>query len=272
LGREVAEDASYNLLDRAFELGFRIFDTAESYGGGSSEIILGRWMRERGIRDAIQIHTKVSTNFSREEIRDALDRSLRRLQTEYVDAYYLHSVPPGLHEAISTLNELRRSGTARRIGICNASVDTLAAAHEIAPLDLCQNVYNLALPEQGKELIPWCTAHAVSFVAYSPLGAGFLTGKYGAHGELAPKGTRFDIIPGHRDVYFHPECFDALERLTAVAAQSGIPQHELALAWVLQRTDIDTVLIGATRPQHIETAVSIATKSSVDAKILARIA
>jgi aryl-alcohol dehydrogenase-like predicted oxidoreductase len=271
LGREIGEAASYSLLDRAYDLGFRIFDTAESYGGGNSEILLGRWAHSRGIRDTIEIHTKVSSDYSREGVRNSLHRSLERLQTEYVDAYYLHGVPAGLAEAISTLAELRNSGLARRIGICNATIATAAEAHKIASLDLCQHVYNLAQPEQARELIPWCNAQDVSFVAYSPLGAGFLTGKYGARGELAPKGTRFDIIPGHRDIYFRQECFDALERLTAVAARSGIPRHQLALAWVLQRTDIDVVLIGATRPEHLETAVSLA-QSSIDGEILAQLA
>jgi 1-deoxyxylulose-5-phosphate synthase len=271
LGREIGEDASHALLDRAYDLGFRTFDTAESYGGGNSEILLGKWAHSRRIRETISIHTKVSADYSRQGIRNSLDRSLERLQTEYVDAYYLHSVPAGLAEAISALADLRNSGRVGQIGICNASIATVTEAHKIASLDLCQHIYNLAQPEQGRELIPWCNAHDIDFVAYSPIGAGFLTGKYGARGELAPKGTRFDIIPGHRDIYFRQECFDALERLTAVAAQSGIAQHQLALAWVLQRTDIDIVLIGATRPKHLETAVSVA-QSSIDGEILAQLA
>ena len=118
-------------------------------------------------------------------------------------------------------------------------------------LDLCQNVFNLAQLEQGRELIPWCHAHGVNFVAYSPLGAGFLTGKYGSRGELSPKGTRFDVIPGHRDVYFRPECFDALDRLNLVAEES-YPHHQLALGWVLQRTDIAVILVELLAPSILK--------------------
>ena len=291
LGREIGEDASYALLDHAFELGFRIFDTAEAYGGGnsrasrlktfgaddvreastlmhSSEILLGRWLRSRGIRSAIEIHTKVSGDFTPAGIRSSLERSLDRLQTDTVDAYYLHSVPAELADAVIALAAEKTAGRARRIGICNASIGAFSKAHRIAPLDLCQHIYNLAQPDSGRELIPWCRAQGVAFVAYSPLGAGFLTGKYGGRGELSPKGTRFDLVPGHRDVYFRPECFSALERLTAVAGETGLSGPHLALSWVLRRTDISVVLIGATRPEHLDNAVA-ALSSQVDEQVLA---
>jgi aryl-alcohol dehydrogenase-like predicted oxidoreductase len=290
LGREIGEDASLAILDHSFELGFRIFDTAEAYGGGnshayriqtfgeddvreasvmmhSSEILLGRWMQSRGVRRQVEVHTKISSDHSPEGINIALTRSLDRLQTDYADGYYLHSAPTDPFESMSALAEQRKAGRARRIGICNASVGTMAAAHRIAPLDLCQNIYNLAQPDADRELIPWCRAHKVDFVAYSPLGAGFLTGKYGPRGELAPKGTRFDVVPGHRDVYFRPECFSALDRLTAVSAQSGVPQHLLALSWVLRQPDVSIVLIGATRLQHLDNAIA-AVSTPVDAHLL----
>jgi len=281
LGREIGEDASLAILDHAFELGFRIFDTAEAYGGGnshayrirtfgegdvreasvmmhSSEILLGRWMQSRGVRSQVEVHTKVSSDHSPKGISTALTRSLDRLQTDYADGYYLHSAPTDPVESVSALAEERRVGRARRIGICNAPVDTMAAAQGIAPVDLCQNIYNLAQPDADRELIPWCRAHQVDFVAYSPLGAGFLTGKYGTRGELAPKGTRFDVVPGHRDVYFRPECFAALDRLTALSEESGIPQHLLALSWVLRQPEVSIVLIGATRLQHLDNAIAAA--------------
>jgi aryl-alcohol dehydrogenase-like predicted oxidoreductase len=293
LGREISEDASYELLDHAYELGFRIFDTAEAYGGGnsranrlktlgaddvreaslmmhSSEILLGRWVASRGIRSSIEIHTKVSGDFTAAGIHSALDRSLDRLQMDAVDGYYLHTAPAELAVAVSALASERESGRARGIGICNASVELLSAAHRIASLDLCQHIYNLAQPDPGRELIPWCRAQGIAFVAYSPLGAGFLTGKYGARGELSPKGTRFDLVPGHRDVYFRPECFEALDRLTDLAAESGFSAPHLALNWVLRQTDIAVVLIGATRPEHLDNAVS-AMSSPVEDHVLAKL-
>lgn len=289
LGREVGEDDSYRLLDRAYELGFRVFDTAEAYGGGnarayraktlgiedirettglmhSSEIILGRWIRSRGVRGEITLKTKVSSGFTASAIRRSLTASLDRLQTGSADVYYLHSMPAGipLEEPLSVLTEEQRGGRIGGIGVSNFSLASLELARSIAPgVAYCQNVYNLALPEAEEDVIPYCRRNALCFVAYSPLGAGFLTGKYGARGEQSPAGTRFDVIPGHRDVYFHDSCFDALRRLGQLSAETRIPQHLLALAWVLRRPDIGIVLIGATRPDHLENAIE-ASRLSLD--------
>jgi aryl-alcohol dehydrogenase-like predicted oxidoreductase len=286
LGREISEEASLELLDHAYELGFRVFDTAESYGGGnaralrqrqyglddireasdvmhSSELILGKWLQSRSVTQDVLVHTKTLGPYSRGAIHEALHRSLERLRLNAVDGFYLHSAPTNIEEAISSLDGERQAGRAGRIGICNAPVDVLKRAHTVTPLDLCQDVYNLALPQAENTTIPWCKENGVVFIAYSPLAAGFLTGKYGAGGELSPKGTRFDIVPAHRDVYFRPECFDALRRLTALSAACGVPQHLLALNWVFRNSNISIVLIGATRPEHLDNAVAAA-KLSVE--------
>jgi len=290
LGREVNEDDSYRLLDRAYELGIRIFDTAEAYGGGnarayraktlgiedvrettgllhSSEIILGRWIRSRGVRREIMLKTKASSGFTASAIRQALTASLERLQDDSADVYYLHSKPAGvpLDEPLGVLAEEQQRGRIGKIGVSNFSLADLELARSIAPgVAFCQNVYNLALPEAEDNEIPYCRRNAVCFVAYSPLGAGFLTGKYGAHGEQSPAGTRFDVIPGHRDVYFHDSCFDALARLRQLSAETRIPQHLLALAWVLRRPDVGIVLIGATKPSHLENALEASRLSFED--------
>jgi 1-deoxyxylulose-5-phosphate synthase len=286
LGREITEGASLALLDHAYELGFRIVDTAESYGGGnaralrrrlngvddireasdvmhSSELILGRWLRSRGVASEVAVHTKTPGPYTSRGIHEGLERSLERLQLEIVDGFYLHSAPVNVDEAMACLDAERLAGRTHRIGICNAPVDVLQCAQVIAPLDLCQDVYNFALPQAESTTIPWCKANGVAFVAYSPLGAGFLTGKYGTHGELSPKGTRFDVAPAHRDVYFRPECFEALQRLKALSKATGVPQHLLALNWVLRHSDISIVLIGATRPEHLDNAIA-AVKVSVE--------
>lgn len=293
LGREIGESESFALLDHAYELGFRIFDTAEAYGGGnsrayrknalgvedarevsdvmhSSEILLGKWMRSRGIRSEIEIHSKASGNYDGDGVSQALACSVERLGIESISGYYLHFPPDQLVEAISALAEAKQAGRVSQIGICNASQEKLALAHRTAALDLCQNIYNLAQPDPGREQIPWCSARGIRYVAYSPLGAGFLTGKYGLRGEIDPRGTRFDVVPGHRDVYFKPECFAALERLHAVAAATGVSAVRLALSWVLQRSDLSIVLVGATRPEHLDNAVA-ALRSPVDEQILAEL-
>jgi aryl-alcohol dehydrogenase-like predicted oxidoreductase len=201
-------------------------------------------------------------------LHEALERSLERLQLQTVDGFYLHSAPERVDEAMGALNAERQGGRTKRIGICNADVNLLEQAHTAAGLDLCQNVYNLALPDAAREVLPWCQKRGVTFVAYSPLGAGFLTGKYGVRGELCPAGTRFHVVPGHRDVYFRPECFSALERLRAASQTTGIPQHLLALRWAMSNPGVAVVLIGATRPEHLDNAAAAA-KLAVDEPVIA---
>jgi aryl-alcohol dehydrogenase-like predicted oxidoreductase len=278
LGREVGEDDSLRLLDAAFELGIRHFDTAEAYGGGnarayretklgigdqreqtgilhSSEILLGRWLRANGVRAQLEIATK-TLNAGR--LRESLAGSLDRLGLASVDAYYLHSMPAGpldppLHQS---LEELRRSKS--RGWIAGYGLSNCTAAHLLGAVDVtyCQNPFNLIQAEASRESLRHCVQHGVRFVAYSPLAAGFLTGKYGARGGHVPPGTRFDVIPGHQDVYFREESYQALERLEAEAVRTGRPKHMLALEWVLAHAEISIVLVGATRREHLENAAA----------------
>lgn len=278
LGRETAEDHSFRLLDAAYEMGIRHFDTAEAYGGGnarayrrnalgvddvreasdlmhSSEILLGRWLRQRGVRNGITLATKVSSGYRAPHVETALARSLDRLQTESVDIYYLHSIPQDvpLAEPLGALDAARaRIGS---LGVSNATGEQLAAALEITPLvRYCQNAYNLVQGAQSHDSLSCCAARGVRFVAYSPLTAGFLTGKYGPRGEQRVAGTRFDIIPAHQDIYCVEAGFQALARLEAVSTRTGIPKHLLALAWVLRQPGIALVLAGATRREHLDNA------------------
>jgi aryl-alcohol dehydrogenase-like predicted oxidoreductase len=281
LGREINEKDSLHILDTAFALGFRHFDTAEAYGGGnarayrknvlgvedvrettgtmhSSEILLGQWVRERHLRDEVQIATKVSSGFRSADVTAALERSLERMGLDSVDLYYLHTIPKDvpLEEPLHAMKAARHGGRIHALGVCNASAEQLKQAQQAATsIEYCQNAYNLAQAAQSRESLDYCTGQGIRFVGYSPLAAGFLTGKYGARGELVPKGTRFDVIPGHQDVYFKDEGFTALERLEAASAKSGVPKHLLAMAWVLRHAEIAIVLVGATRLEHLRNAL-----------------
>ena len=282
LGRETSEPESLRILDAAFALGFRHFDTAEAYGGGnarlyrknalglddvrettgtmhSSELILGRWVRTRGLRGEVTLATKVSSGFRAREVKMALDRSLERLGLDRVDLCYLHSMPTGgapLAEPLDALAQARRQGLIGSLGVSNCSLPQLMEAHGAAPvLDHCQNPFNLVLHRESLALWPYCRAHGIRFAGYSPLAAGFLTGKYGARGESVPAGARFDVIPGHQVIYFQEESYQALARLEAASVRTGLPKPLLALAWVLRHAGIATALIGATRVEHLENAL-----------------
>lgn len=286
-GREIDESSSCRVLDYAFEHGITLIDTAESYGGGnarqyrrdrlgiddqrevssemhSSERIIGRWQEARGCRQRIQICTKVSTGGSALEIRRSLNASLERLRTDYVDFYLLHRPFPDvpLEESLATLTEEKNKGKIRTIGCSNFSTDqfvaarALAARHGFAQIDVVQPPLSLADAAARETLLPYCLSHRLATMTYSPLAAGFLSGKYVASGDRIPAGSRFDIIPGHIDVYFSEKNFRIVENLRALAANVGRSMPELAFAWVLAQTGVTSVLVGARQPAQLDNALT----------------
>jgi len=281
LGREINDKDSLHILDTAFALGFRHFDTAEAYGGGnarayrknvlgiedvrettgtmhSSEILLGQWVRDRDLRNEVQLATKVSSGFRAADVTAALERSLDRMGLDSIDLYYLHSIPKDipLEEPLHAMKAARHGGRIHSLGVSNATSAQLQQARMAATsIEYCQNAFNLAQAPQSRESLDYCQSQGIRFVAYSPLAAGFLTGKYGSRGESVPKGTRFDVIPGHQNIYFTDDGFNALARLQQASATTGLPKHLLAMAWVLRQTDIAIVLVGATKPDHLHNAI-----------------
>src|SRR5258706_4772602 len=239
-GREIDEPAAFAVLDRALECGITLFDTAEAYSSGRSEEILGRWIASRGVRDQIVLATKVALPLDRARVIASAEASLRRLQVETIDLFQLHSWDPKtpLEETLDALDMLIHAGTIRYAGCSNfAAWQAIKALwrqdiHGWARLESVQPVYNLALREAERELLPLCADQQLGVITYSPLGAGFLTGKYHQGGPL-PAGTRFEIVPGHQDIYFNDASFGAMERLRARAAELGVPMAQLGLAWVL---------------------------------------
>lgn len=285
-GREIDQATSFEVLDRALEAGITLLDTAEAYGGGqslearrsrsgcddvreasrerhSSELILGRWLASRRCREHVVLQTKVTPPLDRTRILRSLHDSLRRLQTDYVDVFLLHAFDTGtpLPETLTVLAEVVRSGKARVVGCSNFTSDQLtraigtAEAHGVGRLDVLQANYNLAVRDSEGSLFELCREHGVAIETYSPLAAGFLTGKYNSVTREVARGSRFDIVPGHADIYFHEEKFRLAAQLGSLAAAVGIPATQLALAWVLQRLDIAAVLVGARHAAHIQNAL-----------------
>jgi 1-deoxyxylulose-5-phosphate synthase len=287
-GREIDEAQSYRVLDYAFSRGINFLDTAEAYGGGqaeayrrtkglpaggsagsemhSSEKIIGRWLRSNGLRGQVALQTKVSRNFTPAHVREALDASLDRLQTDYVDMYLFHSYDSGtpLEQAMEAMAEVVQSGKVCVGGCSNFNAEQLREAERIARerrlprLETIQPVYNLVRREIEDDLVPFCSAHNIAPVIYSPLGAGFLAGKY-APGGAFPGGSRFDIIPDHADEYFSERNFQTVERLKALSERTGWPMVRLAMTWVAHRPGIAGVLIGARHAGHIDNAVDALT-------------
>jgi len=260
-GREIGRDESFLVLDRALERGITLYDTAEAYGEGSSEEVLGAWIADRGVRDRIVLATKVHGTLTRERVICSAQESLRRLRTDHIDLFQVHNwdAATPLEETLSGLDTLMRRGQVRWIGCSNLAAwqvckslwrqDVLG----LARLESVQPIYNLVHRDIEEELLPLCADQQLGVMTYSPLGAGFLSGKY-RRGEAVPGGSRFDIKPGHQSIYFTDSGFRIMEGLRALAVEAGVPMPALALAWVMKRAGITSVLIGARSVGQVDQA------------------
>lgn len=272
-------------MDYAVANGITLFDTAEAYGGGqarvyrreklgvddtrevsgemhSSEKIIGRWLKSRGARDRITLVTKISKNFTRAHVRTSLEASLQRLQTDRVEQYLCHSFDPAtpVDETSSAMDSVIKAGLARTWGCSNITAPQLQVALEESkrpgshPLAVVQLGYNLVKAQD--DVFAVVAREKLQFQAYSPLAAGFLSGKYTPDRSTIPKGTRFDVIPAHADIYFTDRSFRRVRLLHQLAGQAGVPALQLAMAWVLQNPLVTTVLVGARTEAHLANALA----------------
>jgi aryl-alcohol dehydrogenase-like predicted oxidoreductase len=249
-------------MDHAFEQGITLFDTAEAYAQGASERVVGQWMKSRRLRDKVVLATKVSGQLTQNRIVTSAEASLKRLQTDCIDLLQTHvwdeSTP--LEETLGALTTLVRQGKVRHIGCSNYSAPQLKAAlalsstADFSGLVSVQPPYNLVQREIEADLLPLCTAENIGVISYSPLAAGFLTGKY-RQGASIPSGTRFDVIPGHQSIYFTEHGYQVLEKLDAASRTTGKSHLQLALSWVLNQPGITSVLIGARNKDQIDQAI-----------------
>jgi 1-deoxyxylulose-5-phosphate synthase len=266
-GREVDPQSSLVIMDHAFEQGITLFDTAEAYAQGASERVVGEWMKTRLARDKVVLATKISGQLTRHRIVASAEASLKRLQTDRIDLLQTHvwdeSTP--LEETLGALTTLVQQGKVRHIGCSNYSAPQLTAALAlsntagVSRLVSVQPPYNLVQRNIEADLVPLCAAENIGVISYSPLAAGFLTGKY-RQGAAIPSGTRFDVIPGHQDIYFTAHGYQVLEKLDAESQATGKSHVQLALSWVLDRPGITSVLIGARNIDQIDQAIGSRTK------------
>ena len=266
-GREVDPQSSLLIMDHAFEQGITLFDTAEAYAQGASERVVGEWMKTRHSRDKVVLATKISGLLTRHRIVASAEASLKRLQTDRIDLLQTHvwdeSTP--LEETLGALTTLVQQGKVRHIGCSNYSAPQLEAALALSNtagfsrLVSVQPPYNLVQRNIEADLLPLCAAENIGVISYSPLAAGFLTGKY-RQGAAIPSGTRFDVIPGHQDIYFTEHGYQVLEKLDAESEATGQSHVQLALSWVLDQPGITSVLIGARNIDQIDQAIGNRTK------------
>jgi aryl-alcohol dehydrogenase-like predicted oxidoreductase len=260
-GREIDKSTSFELLDRALERGVTLFDTAEAYAQGASENVLGDWITDRGVRDQIVVATKVAGVLTKDRVISSAEASLQRLQVEQIDLFQLHvwdDVTP-LDDTMDALNRLIESGKVRYIGCSNWSAWHLAKSLLLSQslglqrLQSVQPPYNLVERDIEADLLPLCADQQIGVITYSPLAAGFLTGKYG-RGQQVPEGTRFDVIPEHQPLYFTEQGYSALDRLERAARQTGHSMVQLALAWTLAQPHVTSMLVGARTMAQVDQA------------------
>ncbi|XXF74964.1 aldo/keto reductase [Myxococcaceae bacterium GXIMD 01537] len=276
-GRTPAPEAE-RIVARALERGLRFFDTADSYGDGESERILGRALR--GHRDEVGIATKVGLarvrgkpeGLSGPQVTRAVDESLRRLGTEHVELLYLHapdrSTPA--EETLEAVRTLREAGKVRHWGVSNfASWRILELTRQGAALGLpppaaSQVLYNLLVRQLDLEYFDFIASHPLHTTVYNPLAGGLLTGRY-APGAPVPEGSRFAGNRFYQRRYLTDGLRDLADALGAVAREAGLDLLTLAYAWLAGRPGVDSILVGPGRVEHLDAAIDACARTLPDA-------
>jgi aryl-alcohol dehydrogenase-like predicted oxidoreductase len=269
----LSEEAGRPFIKRAIEHGITFFDTADMYSLGRSEEVLGQALRDFApSRDAVVIATKAfnpmsddpnDRGLSRKHLLSSIDRSLRRLQTDYVDLYQIHRWDPEtpIEETLVTLHDIVRSGKARYIGASSMAAWQFAKALYLADLHgwtrfvSMQNHYNLVYREEEREMLPLCREEGAGVIPWSPLARGFLAGNRArGSGGSATARERTDLIA--KDLYYTDADFDVAERVAEVARARGVTAAQVALAWLLRQPGVTAPIIGASKLEHLEQAVA----------------
>jgi 1-deoxyxylulose-5-phosphate synthase len=281
-GLQCDEATSFAILDRAFEGGVDFIDTADVYplGGelntvGRTEEIIGRWMKQRGNRDKIVLATKCAgamgagTNdngISRYHIHKAIDESLRRLQTDVIDLYQVHSFDPRtpIEETMRALDDLERWGKVRYVGCSNYPAwrlgEALAASDRlgISRYDSLQPRYNMLYRDIETELLPLARNEGLGVIVYNPLAGGFLSGKY-RKGDDPLEGSRFTLGtagPRYQERYWQDALFDAVDELRPVCEARGLSMTSVAIAWVMRQPGITSAIVGASRADQLDASLA----------------
>lgn len=267
----LTEEAARPFVRRALEQGINFFDTADVYSRGASEEILGRAIRDFAKRDQVIIATKVhgtmgdgpnDKGLSRKHILDAVEASLRRLGTDYIDLYQIHRFDPEtpFEETAETLDSLVRSGKVRYIGASSMFAWQFMKALSIqsregwARFQTMQNHYNLAYREEEREMTPLCLDQGIGVIPWSPLARGRLAGSKSAHT------TRSTTDEFQKRLYDSQEALDApvIARCAEIAKERGVPPSQIALAWLLSKPSVVAPIVGASKPHHLDDAVAAA--------------
>jgi aryl-alcohol dehydrogenase (NADP+) len=265
------EDASLPFFKRAIEAGINFFDTADVYSQGESERVTGKALKEFAKRHEVVIATKVNgpmggdpnnRGLSRKHILDGIDRSLVRLGVDYVDLYQIHrfDYDTPVEETLEALNDVVRAGKARYIGASSMygwqfmKMLSVSQDRGWTPFVSMQPQYNLVYREEEREMLPLCADQGVGVIPWSPLARGFLAGGRGSPGEGNTERARTDEFAPR--LYYREPDYKVLEALETVARARGVPNMQIALAWVLKNPAITSPIIGTSKAHHLDDALA----------------
>jgi aryl-alcohol dehydrogenase-like predicted oxidoreductase len=283
-GAQTDEAVAQRMVDRCLEAGLNFFDTANVYNQGRAETILGKVLAGR--RDKVILATKVrgkmgegsdGSGLSRPAIHKALEASLKRLATEYVDVYYLHQpdYDTPVEETLAAMDEAVRAGKVRYPAVSNyaawqvCEIHWLAEKHGYKPPHISQPMYNLLARGIEEEYLQFCRRFGVAVVPYNPLAGGLLSGKQSRRqGPIS--GTRFDGNQMYLDRYWHDDYFAAVEELAAIARDAGRTLVELSFQWLLNQPVVDSIILGASRLEQLEENLKACEGGGLDEATLAR--
>jgi 1-deoxyxylulose-5-phosphate synthase len=266
------EEEGRPFIRRAIELGINFFDTADMYSVGVSEEILGRALKDFGpSRDRVVIATKLfnpmgddpnQRGLSRKHIRHAIDDSLRRLGTDYVDLYQIHrfDYATPIEETLEGLDEVVKAGKALYLGASSmfawqfAQMLYTADAMGLARFVTMQNHYNLVYREEEREMNPLCVEEGIGIIPWSPLARGFLAGN--RRKEDFGETLRSKTDEYAQGLYYQPSDFAVVDRVSEIARRRGVPNAQVALAWVIQQPGVTSPIVGASKMSHLDDAVA----------------
>jgi aryl-alcohol dehydrogenase-like predicted oxidoreductase len=264
------EEQSRPFIQKALELGINFFDTADVYTAGASEEVVGRALKDFAKRDDIVLATKVynpmgpgpnDKGLSRKHIFSAIDASLKRLGTDYVDLYQIHrwDYNTPIEETMEALHDVVKAGKVRYIGASSmfswqfAQAQYTADQHGWTKFVSMQPHYNLVYREEEREMIPFCVDQKIAVIPWSPLARGLLTGKRTKERNETERAKTDNF---GKSLYGAEADFAIVDRLTEISEQKGLPNAQVALAWMLSKPAITAPIIGASKPGHLEDAVA----------------
>ena len=280
-GVGVEADQTRACLDRAFDLGINFIDTANAYGRGKAETVLGEMLAGRP-RDSYVLATKVfvpmsdnDKGLSRAQILKQIDGSLARLRTDYVDLYQCHRYDPStpLEETMQALTDIVRQGKVRYIGFSEWSPKNIEDALALTGMEhfvSSQPQYSLLYRRPEAKVMPLCAANGISQIVWSPLAQGVLSGKY-APGAALPAATRAtnDAMGKMMQNWLRPEILEAVHKLKPIVEEAGCTMSQFALAWILLEANVASAIVGASRPEQLDDNAG-ASGLSVDPSLFVR--